>query len=350
MFCTLNDRARTLPLALLAALTLSGCGSEPAAPAAEPTAAVVSDAPTTAPTGAPAAAPAADAGAVTLAPIDPAAVTGDIVTAGSSTVFPLSERIADRFRDEGYAGNITIDSVGTGAGFERFCDTGETDVANASRPIKDEEKANCAKIGREVVEFRVGTDALAVVVHPDNDWANDITLAELKTLFSGAATWQDVRADWPAEPVKLFSPGTDSGTFDYFVEAVFDEDETAILAANPQMSEDDNILAQGVEGDKGAVGYFGYAYYAESGGKLKILKVDGVEPGGATVEDGSYPLSRPLFIYSSKDVLTSKPHVADFVSYYLSTVGEEVVAAGYFPASTEAIDAAETAWQQATGR
>ncbi|MCC7019189.1 MAG: PstS family phosphate ABC transporter substrate-binding protein [Ardenticatenales bacterium] len=336
----------------VAALTMAACGPEDAPPAAEPTAATVAEMPTTAPAEMPtdAPAPSADAGAVQLAPVDPSAVTGDIVTAGSSTVFPLSERIAARFKDEGYAGNVTIDSVGTGAGFERFCTAGETDIANASRAIKDEEKANCAKINREVVEFRVGTDALAIVVNPENTWAEDITVEELKTMFSGAKTWQDVRADWPAEPVKLFSPGTDSGTFDYFVEAVFEKDEAPLLAANPQMSEDDNILAQGVEGDKGAIGYFGYAYYAESGGKLKILKVDGVEAGGTTVEDGTYPLSRPLFIYSSKDVLTAKPQVASFVSYYLSTVNEEIVEAGYFPASAEALDEAETAWTTAAGQ
>ena len=334
------------------ALTMAACGPTEAPPAAEPTAAAVAEMPTTAPVEMPtdAPAPSADAGAVQLTPVDPATITGDIVTAGSSTVFPLSERIAARFKDEGYAGNVTIDSVGTGAGFERFCTAGETDIANASRAIKDEEKANCEKINREVVEFRVGTDALAIVVNPQNDWADDITLDELKAIFAGAATWQEVRAEWPAEPVKLFSPGTDSGTFDYFVEAVFEKDEAPLLAANPQMSEDDNILAQGVEGDKGAIGYFGYAYYAESGGKLKILKVDGVEPNFTTAEDGTYPLSRPLYIYSSVDVLTAKPQVASFISYYLSSVNEEIEAAGYFPASAAALDEAETNWTTAAGQ
>jgi len=336
----------------VAALTMAACGPTEAPPAAEPTAATVAEMPTTAPVEMPtdAPAPSADAGAVQLAPVDPAAVTGDIVTAGSSTVFPLSERIAARFKDEGYAGNVTIDSVGTGAGFERFCTAGETDIANASRAIKDEEKANCEKISREVVEFRVGTDALAIVVNPQNDWADDITLEELKSIFAGAKTWQEVRAEWPAEPVKLFSPGTDSGTFDYFVEAVFEKDEAPLLAANPQMSEDDNILAQGVEGDKGAIGYFGYAYYAESSGKLKILKVGGVEPNFTTAEDGTYPLSRPLYIYSSVDVLTAKPQVASFISYYLSSVNEEIEAAGYFPASAAALDEAETNWTTAAGQ
>ena len=285
-----------------------------------------------------------------LPEVNPLEVTGDIISAGSSTVFPLAEAVAELFIDEGYGGNITIDSIGTGAGFERFCTAGETDVANASRAIKDEEKANCEKINREVVEFRVGTDALAIVVNPQNDWADDITLEELKAIFAGAQTWQEVRAAWPAEPVKLFSPGTDSGTFDYFVEAVFEKDEAPLLAANPQMSEDDNILAQGVEGDKGAIGYFGYAYYAESGGKLKILKVDGVEPNFTTAEDGTYPLSRPLYIYSSVDVLKAKPQVASFISYYLSTVNEEIEEAGYFPASAEALDEAETNWTTATGQ
>ena len=211
-------------------------------------------------------------------------------------------------------------------------------------------KAFIPPIKRDLVEFRIGTDALAIVVNPQNNWADDITKDELKTLYSGAKTWQDVRSSWPAEPVKLFSPGTDSGTFDYFVEAIFNKDNKAILAASPQMSEDDNILAQGVEGDKGAVGYFGYAYYAESGGKLKILKVGGVEPKFETAEDGSYPLSRPLFLYSSKDVLAAKPQVASFISYFLTNVNAEIGNVGYFPASGAAIDEAKNNLTAATAK
>lgn len=336
-----------------AALLLGACGGQTAEQPAMPTAATVAEQPTAAPvppSDVSAAQPGVDMGSVTLPEIDPSTITGDIVAAGSSTVYPLAERLAHDFTDEGYAGKISIDSVGTGAGFERFCKAGETDIANASREVKDEEKANCAAIQRDLVEFRVGTDALAIVVNPENTWAQDITLDELKTMFSGAKTWRDVRAEWPAEPVKLFSPGTDSGTFDYFVEAVFAKDAKPILAASPQMSEDDNILAQGVEGDKGAVGYFGYAYYAESGGKLKILKVGGVEPKFETAEDGSYPLSRPLFLYSSKDVLAAKPQVAGFISYFLTNVNDVIGDVGYFPASGAALDEAKNNLTAAVGR
>ncbi len=200
-----------------------------------------------------------------LPEVNPLEVTGDIVTARSSTVFP-AERMAERFQDEGYAGNITIDSIGSGGGYERFCVTGETDIANASRAIKDEEVASCEAIGRTPIEFRVGTDALAVVVNKDNDFVTDVTKEELAAIFSDAATkWSDVRAEWPAEDILRFIPGTDSGTFDYFVEEIFDEDETPHLsAANTQLSEDDNVLVQGVLGSPYAIGYFGYAYYAEN--------------------------------------------------------------------------------------
>ena len=220
---------------------------------------------------------------------------GDIITAGSSTVFPLSEAVAEKFREEGYGGNITIDSIGSGAGFERFCKTGETDISNASRAIKDSEKENCAKINRTPIEFRVGTDALTVVVNPANDWVKDVTLAELAKLFSKDSTnWSDVNPAWPNEPIKRFTPGTDSGTFDYFVEAVMDKayvkdakadkgkgEEALLGAANLQLSEDDNVLVQGVEGDKNAIGFFGFAYFNENQGKLKDLAIEGcvAEPG-----------------------------------------------------------------------
>jgi phosphate binding protein len=183
-------------------------------------------------------------------------MSGNIVVAGSSTVYPLTEAMADRFKADGFAGEITIDSIGTGGGFERFCKTGETDISNASRAIKDEEAANCEAIGRTATEFRVGTDALAVVVNSENDFLTDITLEELAKVFSNEVTqWSEVRPEWPAEDILRFSPGTDSGTFDYFIEAVmlpaYGEDmaEEAILTAeNIQFSEDDNVLVQGVEG------------------------------------------------------------------------------------------------------
>ena len=283
-----------------------------------------------------------------LPAVDPLAVTGDVVSAGSSTVFPLAEAIAEQFRNEGYAGNITIDSIGSGAGFERFCVAGETDVSNASRPIKDSEVESCAAIGRTPIEFRVGTDALAVTVSAENDFVTDVTLEELAAIFSTAETWADVRPEWPAEPIQRFIPGTDSGTFDYFVEEIFEEDEAPILAAsNLQLSEDDNVLVQGIEGSPYAIGFFGYAYYQENAEALHILNINGVEPSATSVEDGSYALARPLFIYSDASIMQEKPQVADYINFFLTYVNDEVEDVGYFPASDEALDAARAKWLEA---
>jgi len=169
-------------------------------------------------------------------------------------------------------------------------------------------------------------------------------------VFSSAATWAEVDPSWPAEPILRFSPGTDSGTFDYFVEEVFDSEEAPILSsANLQLSEDDNVLVQGVLGSPFSVGYFGYAYYQENADTLKVLSVEGVEPTAENVDNGSYPMARPLFIYSDGAIMQAKPQVASFINFYLTFVNEEVLDVGYFPASPEALDAAKTAWLQATG-
>jgi phosphate transport system substrate-binding protein len=286
-----------------------------------------------------------------LPEVNPLEVTGDIVTAGSSTVFPLSEAMAERFQDEGYADNITIDSIGSGAGFERFCVQGETDISNASRPIKDSEVESCKSIGREPIEFRVGTDALAVVVSRDNDFISDATFEELALIFSTAETWADVNPAWPAEPIQRFIPGTDSGTFDFFVEEVFDSDEEPILSAsNTQLSEDDNVLVQGVLGSPYAIGFFGYAYYVENEDTLAILNIEGVEATAETVDAGEYPLARPLFIYSTASIMQEKPQVASFINFYLTYVNEEIGDVGYFPANPEALNAARQAWLDAMGQ
>ena len=306
--------------------------------------------PTVQPTAQPTAAVATDG--VQLPEVNPLEVTGPIVTAGSSTVYPLSEAIAEKFRDEGYAGNLTIDSIGSGAGFERFCQAGETDIANASRGIKDSEIESCRAIGREPLEIRVGTDALAVVVSQENDFINDVTLEQLAAIFSADATnWSDVNPDWPAEPIQRFIPGTDSGTFDYFVEEVFDGDEARSLsAANQQMSEDDNVLVQGVLGSPYAIGYFGYAYYSENADTLRVLSINGVEATDATVDSGDYALARPLYLYTDADILQSKPQVAAFVNFYLTYVNEEIGSVGYFPANSAALDEARQAWLEAVGQ
>ena len=171
--------------------------------------------------------------------------------------------MAGRFEDEG-GGNITIDSIGSGGGFERFCETGETDVSNASRAIKDSEIEVLRRPWPHPIEFRVGTDALAVVVCRENDFVTDVTIEELAAIFSTAEKWSDVRAEWPAEDILRYIPGTDSGTFDYFVEEVFDKDRTDPGASNTQLSEDDNVLVQGVVGSPYAIAFFGYAYYSRT--------------------------------------------------------------------------------------
>ena len=287
---------------------------------------------------------------VQLPAVNPLEVSGDVVTAGSSTVFPLAERMAARFEDEGFAGSITIDSIGSGAGLERFCVTGETDVANSSRAIRDTEVESCRAIGREPVEFRVGTDALAITVSQENDFITNATLAELALIFGTATSWSDVNPAWPNEPILRFIPGTDSGTFDYFVEEVFEQDEAIILAAgNTQLSEDDNVLVQGVLGSPYAVGFFGYAYYAENTDVLKILDIEGVTPTAASVDDSSYPLARPLYLYSDAAILQSKPQVAAYINFFLTYVNEEIVDVGYFPSSTDALDQSKQAWMEAMG-
>lgn len=293
----------------------------------------------------------------------PDAVSGDIITAGSSTVFPLSERMAELFQQEGYTGNITVDSIGTGAGFERFCTAGESDISNASRAIKDSEKEACAAIGREPIEFRVGTDALAVVVSVENDFVTNLTKEQLGKIYTGEyATWDQVDPSFPAEAIQIYSPGADSGTFDYFVEAVVAPltpnaegkadtklGEEALLGLDAQFSEDDNVLVQGVEGSPYAIGYFGYAYFVENQGALKALNIEGVAPNQEDVDNGTYPLARPLFIYSTAEIMREKPQVAAFIYFYLNNVNDNIVDVGYFPAPAADLEAALEAWKTATG-
>ncbi len=280
--------------------------------------------------------------------VNPLEVSGNIVTAGSSTVFPLSERMAERFTEEGYAGTITVDSIGSGAGFERFTVAGETDISNASRPIKDKEIDQAKTIGRNPIEFKVGTDALAVTVSAENTFAKDVTIEELAQIFGTAKYWSDVRSSWPKKEIQRFIPGTDSGTFDYFSEEVFDKDPAAMLNAdNLQLSEDDNILVQGIEGSPYAIGFFGYAYYVENQDKLNVLAIEGVEANEDNVNAGLYPLARPLFLYSDKTIMTEKPQVAAFIAFYLAYVNEEVTSVGYFPADDAALAQSKQNWLDA---
>lgn len=273
-------------------------------------------------------------------------VEGNVISAGSSTVFPTAEYLANKFTDEGYGGTITVDSIGSGAGFERFIG-GESDISNASRPIRESEAEQARANGRDPLEFRLGMDALAVVVNPGNDWIDNATVDELARIFT-ADRWSDINSDWPNEPVQKFIPGTDSGTFDYFVEEVYDEDSEPILSAsNLQLSEDDNILVQGVEGSPYAVGFFGYAYYVEEADRMKVLSIEGVEASAETVDNGTYPLARPLFMYSTAEIMQSKPQVAAFLAFSINNATEAMRAVGYFKASDEALENAEDKWLSA---
>ena len=343
---------RVFAVFMVLSLALAACTT----PTATPTAVVE---PTMVPTTAPAEPTAVpqETGGLELPVVDPTALSGKIYAAGSSTVYPLAEAIAEQFRNDGYAGELKIDSVGTGGGMERFCTTAESDIANASRKIKDGEKEACVANNRTPIQFLVGLDAMAVVINKDNDFVKDLSKADLAKIFSDQSVkWSDINPDWPAEEIQRFAPGTDSGTFDFFIETVMgpayekdlDKAEEAFLkAANLETSEDDNVLVQGVAGNKYAIGFFGYAYYPENADKLGIISVEGIMPSLETAEDGSYPLARPLFIYSDAEIMKSKPEVAGFINYFLTFVNDYIQEVGYFPASQQALDASKQAYLDA---
>ncbi len=272
---------------------------------------------------------------VELPEVDPLSVLGNIEIDGSSTVYPVTERMADLFNRDGFPERITVDFSGSGAGFSRFCETGDIDIADASRPISAAEVENCLAIGREPLEFFVGIDALAVVVNAENDFLYELTFEELATVFGGVneagepLSWNDIDPSYPDATVQLYSPGTDSGTYDYFVEEIFDENEEFILnAPGIQLSEDDNVLVQGVLGSTNAIGYYGYAYFQETQDVTRAIALDGVEPNEETGASGEYPLSRPLFIYSTPTIMQEKPQVAEFINYYLQNVPAQLGSSG----------------------
>lgn len=258
---------------------------------------------------------------------------------GSSTVFPITEAVAEDFQKANKGIKVTVGIGGTGGGFKKFC-RGETDVSNASRPILKKEMEDCAKAGIKYIELPIAFDALTVVVNPKNTFLKSITIEELKKIWEPAAqgkvkTWKDVNAAWPETPLKLYGPGADSGTFDYFTEAVVGKAKSS--RGDYTASEDDNVLVQGVSRDVGALGYFGFAYYVENKGKLKSVPVvnpktkAAVEPSADNVAANTYvPLSRPLFIYVAAKSL-EKPEVAKFVDFYLSNGGKLSKEVKFFP-------------------
>jgi len=263
---------------------------------------------------------------------------------GSSTVSPIAEAVAEEFQisKKGKV-RVTVGIAGTGGGFKRFC-RGETDISNASRPILKEEMEICRAAGIKYMELPVAFDALTVVVNPSNTWVKSLTVADLKKMWEPAAQgrvsqWSQVRSDFPAQPLMLFGPGADSGTFDYFTEAV--NGKAKASRGDFTASEDDNTLVQGVENNKNALGYFGFAYYTAHKDKLKAVPIDNgkgkqVVPSIEAVIDGSYqPLSRPLFIYV-RDTAATRPEVAEFIKFYLTEGANLAKEVGYVPLPPQA--------------
>jgi phosphate transport system substrate-binding protein len=294
-------------LALAAALTLSACGG-------------------------------GDAGSGSASG-DSKELSGKVKVDGSSTVAPLSTAAAEFFAEEQPKIQVTVGISGTGGGFEKFCN-GEIDISDASRPIKDEEKAACDKKGIVFDEFTVANDALTVVVNKDADWVDCLTVPQLKKIWepkSKVKNWNEIDPTFPDEPLKLFGAGTHSGTFDYFTGAINGEEGASRTDYRP--TEDDNVTVRGVAGSKGGLGYFGFSYFEENQDKLKALKIDGgdgcVAPGVESAQDGTYrPLARPLFIYPTAKSL-KRPEVEAYVEYYVENNEAIAIGAKFIPLNAD---------------
>ena len=266
-------------------------------------------------------------------------LSGEIAIDGSSTVYPIAAAMGEEFNKVNPDVRITIGFSGTGGGFQKFI-AGETDISNASRPIKDKEKEELKAKGIEYIELKIAVDGLAVVVNKDNDFVDYLTVDELAKMWapdSTVKTWQDVRSTWPAEEIKFFAPGADSGTFDYFTEVI--AKDAGAIRTDITASEDDNVLVTGVAGEKNGIGFFGYAYYEENQDKLKVVPIDNgagpITPSAETVMSNEYaPLSRPLFIYVRKDAL-ERPEVKAFVTYYLEEGPALIPETGYVALQAE---------------
>jgi len=269
------------------------------------------------------------------------AAGGTVKIDGSSTVFLISAAVAESYK-KAAGGDAAVGASGTGGGFKKFC-AGQTQLSNASRPIKDEEKAACEAAGIEYQELIVANDALTVVVNKENTFVKCLTVPELNTLWGPEATdkittWNQVNPAFPAEPIKLYGPGTDSGTFDYFTDVINGEEGASRTDYEP--SEDDNVIVQGVSGDKNALGYFGFTFYEENADALTAVQVDGgqgcVSPSSDTARDGTYtPLSRPLYVYVDKKAFASNPALKGFVSYFIENETAIAEAAKFIPLSDE---------------
>jgi phosphate transport system substrate-binding protein len=267
-------------------------------------------------------------------------LSGTIKIDGSSTVFPITEAVAEEFQKSHPKVKVTVGISGTGGGFKKFT-VGETDISDASRPISDKEREAAAtnKIG--YIELPIGYDGISVVVNPRNDFVDSLTVAELKKIWepgSKVKLWSDVRPNWPKRSIRLYAPGTDSGTFDFFTEEVNGKAKACRSDFSP--SENDNVLVQGIAGDPDSLGYFGFAYYEENRDRLKLVTIDSgkgpVAPSVKSIESGTYrPLSRPLFIYVNVNAVTSRPEVEEFVKFYLNNATKLIGAVGYVPFKAE---------------
>jgi len=262
-------------------------------------------------------------------------ISGTIEIDGSSTVFPITQAVAEEFQKINPDIRVNVGVSGTGGGFKRF-QVGETDINDASRPIKASEAEECAKNGVEYTEFTIAIDGLAVMVNPENTWVDYLTVEELNMIWKPESTvdsWNDIRSEWPDQKIHLYGPDTDSGTFDYFTDVI--NGDEGVSRADYTASADDNVLVQGIAGDKNGLGYFGYAYYAENADKLKIVPIDSgngpVIPSDETVKVGQYtPLARPIFIYVNKASLENEA-VHEFVKFYMENAEWLVAEVGYTP-------------------
>jgi phosphate transport system substrate-binding protein len=338
----IKDPKRLGALALLATIALGACSGGGAS---------------TAPSGA--ATAEASEGASAAPPSEPMAdLSGTVTIDGSSTVYPITEAVAEEFQLANNGVQVSVAFSGTGGGFKLFC-VGDTDINDASRPIKAEDEGEglaCATNSVEYVELQVAIDGLTVVVNPENDFASCLTVEELARIYGPDSPqdlkWSDVRADFPAETVNRYMPGADSGTFDYFTEEINGETDAATQFAT--QSEDDNVLVTGVAGDVNAIAFFGYAYYVENTDKLKALEVDGgdgcVAPTEDTINDNSYaPLSRPLFIYPDVNKAKERPELKAFVDFYLENTSALSSEVGYIALPDDLLQAEKDEWATAAG-
>jgi phosphate transport system substrate-binding protein len=266
-----------------------------------------------------------------------AKLKGEIKIDGSSTVYPITEAVAEEFRNQQGDVKVTVGVSGTGGGFKKF-GRGEIDINDASRPIKDKEDSLCKASNIKYLQLKVAFDGLVVVVNKENTWVNDLTVEDLKKMWEPGAQekitkWNQIRKEWPATELKLYGPGVASGTYDYFTEAVVGKSGSS--RGDYTASEDDNVLVQGISGDKNGIGFFGLAYYQENADKLKLIPINNgkgaISPSVETVKNGTYaPLSRPIFIYVT-GTAAQRPEVAEFVKFYMTNASSLVADVGYIP-------------------